>query len=69
MDFKTALEILEVSEPYTKKILKKQYFKKALIYHPDKNSDPDSNTKFHKIQEAYRNHIYKTHKEIMCVCV
>lgn len=53
MDFKTALEILEVSEPYTKKILKKQYFKKALIYHPDKNSDPDSNTKFHKIQEAY----------------
>ena len=53
MDFKTALEILEVSEPYTKKILKKQYFKKALIYHPDKNDDPDSNTKFHKIQEAY----------------
>lgn len=53
MDFNTALEILEVSEPYTKKILKKQYFKKALLYHPDKNSDPDSNTKFHKIQDAY----------------
>lgn len=53
MDFNTALEILEVSEPYTKKTLKKQYFKKALLYHPDKNSDSDSNMKFLKIQDAY----------------
>ena len=53
MDFNTALEILEVTEPYTKKLLKKQYLKKALLYHPDKNSDPDSNTKFIKIQDAY----------------
>lgn len=53
MDFKTALDILEVSEPYTKKTLKKQYFKKALQHHPDKTNDPNSNTEFIKIREAY----------------
>tara|TARA_Y100000996_G_scaffold354830_1_gene295166 strand:+ start:2921 stop:3796 length:876 start_codon:yes stop_codon:yes gene_type:complete len=53
MDFKKALDILEVSEPYTKKTLKKQYFKKALQHHPDKNSDPNSKTDFIEIREAY----------------
>jgi|TARA_B110000285_G_scaffold234171_2_gene310220 DnaJ-class molecular chaperone len=53
MDFNCALESLEISEPYTRKELKKQYFKKALLYHPDKNDNPDSNKQFHIIQDAY----------------
>jgi len=53
MNFNNALNLLELSDPYTQKELKKQYFKMALIYHPDKNKDIKSNEKFNKIKDAY----------------
>ena len=48
-----ALELLELKTPYTKKELRKQYFKKALIYHPDKNNHENSNKQFTDIKDAY----------------
>ena len=33
--------------------IKRQYRLKALIYHPDKNSNPDATTRFQEINEAY----------------
>ena len=42
MDLNCALNLLELREPYTRKELRKQYFKKALVYHPDKNNDEHS---------------------------
>ena len=33
--------------------IKRQYRLKALTYHPDKNSSPDSTTRFQEISEAY----------------
>lgn len=53
MNFNKALNLLELTDPYTQKELKKQYFKKALIYHPDKNKHINSNEKFNEIKDAY----------------
>lgn len=53
MNFNNALNLLELTDPYTQKELKKQYFKKALIYHPDKNKHINSNEKFNEIKDAY----------------
>jgi curved DNA-binding protein CbpA len=53
MDLNYALELLELKTPYTKKELRKQYFKKALIYHPDKNNHENSNKQFTDIKDAY----------------
>ena len=53
MDLNYALELLELKTPYTKKELRKQYFKKALMYHPDKNSDKNSTNQFSEIKDAY----------------
>lgn len=53
MDLNYALELLELKTPYTKKELRKQYFKKALIYHPDKNNHDNSNKQFTEIKDAY----------------
>ena len=37
----------------TKKDLRRAYYKKALKYHPDKNTDRDTTEKFHEINIAY----------------
>lgn len=53
MDLNYALELLELKTSYTKKELRKQYFKKALIHHPDKNFDENTNSQFTELKEAY----------------
>jgi DnaJ-class molecular chaperone len=51
-----ALEILDISdtEELTESILKRQYRKMALIYHPDKNTSVDACIKFQEINDAYQ---------------
>lgn len=51
MNYKIAREILELDEDFTIKELRKSYFKKCLIYHPDKNINGQQ--MFQKTQEAY----------------
>ena len=61
MNRKKAFQILDINEKKINKlnkteyceIIKKQYKIKALIHHPDKNPDEDSNKKFIEIKEAY----------------
>ena len=38
---------------YTKQLLKKQYYLKALEYHPDKCKHKDAVDRFHEIKDAY----------------
>jgi DnaJ-class molecular chaperone len=45
--------ILEVNKNATEDEIKVAYKKKAMQYHPDKNKDPDSATKFKEISNAY----------------
>jgi hypothetical protein len=57
MNFKDALDILEIDTKYndlTLEVINKRYRKLALKYHPDKNGDTkESNERFKKINEAY----------------
>jgi len=53
MNRKKALEILEVREDASEEDLKREYRKKLLLYHPDKNPSPDASAKFIAVQEAY----------------
>jgi len=53
MNRKKALEILEVREDVSEEDLKREYRKKLLLYHPDKNPSPDASAKFIAVQEAY----------------
>lgn len=47
-------QILGVNRDATSKQIKKAYRTLAMKYHPDKNKDdPDAQTKFHDINEAY----------------
>eukprot|EP01129_Flabellula_baltica_P001134 TRINITY_DN11046_c0_g1_i1.p1 TRINITY_DN11046_c0_g1~~TRINITY_DN11046_c0_g1_i1.p1 ORF type:complete len:262 (-),score=58.80 TRINITY_DN11046_c0_g1_i1:157-942(-) len=45
--------VLEIEEDATPKEIKKAYYRLALKYHPDKNSDPEATETFKKICEAY----------------
>ena len=54
MNYECALDILNLSIPYTKTELKKAYMAAALQYHPDKNNNPDSNIIFNNVTEAYK---------------
>jgi hypothetical protein len=54
MNKKTACNILEIDpENLTASVLKTQYRKKALAFHPDKNKSADANRQFQEINEAY----------------
>ncbi len=46
-------QVLELKPNASEKDIKNAYKKLALIYHPDKNKDPDAIQKFQQIQSAY----------------
>jgi DnaJ-class molecular chaperone len=51
INYKIAIELLELNDEFTQKELRKAYFKKCLMYHPDKN--PHGKQMFRKVQESY----------------
>ena len=53
MDLDAALKILDIQGDITLSIVKKQYYKMALKFHPDKNSEEGNNERFHICNEAY----------------
>ncbi|KAJ76413.1 Chaperone protein DnaJ [Enterococcus faecalis GAN13] len=52
-DLETYRKILGVKQGDSKEEIKKQYRTLVKKYHPDKNSDPEANTKFKEIVAAY----------------
>ena len=52
MNFKKAIEILDLEDNFDERSLKKKYVEKCLLYHPDKNPDC-GDEQFIEIKEAY----------------
>lgn len=53
MNLKEACNILELNMPFDKNMLKKQYHKLALRYHPDKNKQNNAGERFKEINSSY----------------
>lgn len=53
MNYKIAIELLELDNNFTNKELRKTYLKKCLTYHPDKSTNKNSKYMFQRIHEAY----------------
>ena len=53
MDFKIAIETLELSRSFDLAALKRQYYKQALKYHPDKNKASDAEERFRAVNASY----------------
>ena len=65
MDFKKAICILDLNDTFTEKELRKAYYKKAILWHPDKNRGDGEETakdKFQNLGEAYA--FLQKHKKI-----
>jgi len=54
MNTNRARELLDLDADFSEQDLKKQYRRKALLYHPDKNHEPDACIKFREIHDAYK---------------
>ena len=50
MDYKKACKLLELKHKFNEQELKKAYYKKALQYHPDKNSQTEEKLKRDEVQ-------------------
>jgi hypothetical protein len=53
MNYNDACILLEINDEINIEILKRQYRRKALQYHPDKNKSVDASEKFNNIKNAY----------------
>jgi hypothetical protein len=65
MDFKKAICILDLNDTFTEKELRKAYYKKAILWHPDKNrgaGEEAAKDKFQNLGEAYA--FLQKHKKI-----
>jgi DnaJ-class molecular chaperone len=63
MNCDTACKVLELDSDINLEKIKKKYREKALLYHPDKNSSPESCKKFQEINEAYQYLLNNNHNE------
>lgn len=46
-------DILGVPEKASKEVVKRAFRKQAMLWHPDRNNNPEAPTRFQKINEAY----------------